>query len=98
MRTAFVDAHRKLGAWGLVAVATAIALAVIGGLEHGRFDVDSVSATVVFVLAVLVAGYLVFLALATGRLEADRDQWHRDYDVVNGWGEGDEVDSRASRR
>ncbi|MFL5963331.1 MAG: hypothetical protein ACJ757_10635 [Gaiellaceae bacterium] len=85
LRSALLDTRRKLGVWGLVLVASAVAVGIIGALEHGRFGIESVSGTVVFVVAVLVGGYLVFAALATGRLEADRDRWRRDYDVVNSW-------------
>jgi hypothetical protein len=85
LRSALADTRRKLGLWAILLVAPAVALAVVGALEHNRFDVHSVSGTIVFVLAVLVGGYLFFVALATGRLEADRDRWRRDYEVVDGW-------------
>lgn len=68
-RFALVETRKCLGTWAFVLPATSTALAVIVGLEHRRFDVDSVSATMVLVLAVLVGGCLIFLALATGHLE-----------------------------
>jgi hypothetical protein len=44
---------RKLERWRLSVLASAVALEIIAGLEHRRFEIDPCSGTIVFVLAVL---------------------------------------------